>query len=90
MLNEERLSAAFQRWDRNRTLLHARRRQLAAAVAAFERGELPDPVYQRIEVECLDELCTELFAELLAVADDVDAARDRLLAVRWAAEHEPD
>jgi hypothetical protein len=80
MLGEERLSAAFRKWDQNRTLLHQKRRGLAAAVAAFQGGDSPDPVYLSIEVECLDELCTELFSELLRVADEVDATRDQ-----WAA-----
>lgn len=80
MTAQERLSAAFKTWDRNRTLLHAKRQQLAAAVAAFERGASPDPAYLSIEVECMDELCCELFAELLRVADEVDATRDQ-----WAA-----
>lgn len=82
MSAEERLSAAFKRWDRNRTLLHAKRRQLAAAMAAFERGEGPEPVHQSIEVECLEELCAELFAELLRVADEIDATRDQWAAVQ--------
>jgi hypothetical protein len=85
MLGEERLSAAFRTWDRNRTLLHAKRRHLAAAAAAFERGESPEPIYLSIEVECLDELCAELFSELLRVADEVDATRDQWAAVQGAA-----
>lgn len=80
---QERLSAAFKTWDRNRTLLHAKRRQLAAAVAAFHRREGPDPVYLSIEVECLDELCVELFKELLAVAEEIDATRDQWSALHW-------
>ena len=84
MLGEERLSAAFSKWDRHRALLHQKRRELAAAVAAFERGESRDPAYLSIEVECLDELCAELFSELLRVADEVDATRDQ-----WAALHSP-
>ncbi len=82
MFGEERLSAAFRTWDRNRTLLHEKRRQQAAAVAAFNRGESPDPAYLSIEVECLDELCSELFSELLRVADELDATRGQ-----WAAVH---
>jgi hypothetical protein len=82
MLGAERLSAAFRRWDRNRTLLHEKRRQLAAAVAAHQRGEGPDPVWLSIELECIDELCTELFAELMQVANEVDATREV-----WAALH---
>jgi hypothetical protein len=80
MKAQERLSAAFRKWDQNRTLLHQKRKQLAAAVAAFDRGESPDPAYLSIEVECLDELCAELFSELLRVADEVDGTRDQ-----WAA-----
>jgi hypothetical protein len=76
MLGAERLSAAFRRWDRNRTLLHEKRRQLAGAVAAHQRGEGPDPVWLSIEVDCIDELCTELFAELMQVANEVDATRE--------------
>jgi hypothetical protein len=76
MLGAERLSAAFKRWDRNRTLLHDKRRQLAAAVAAHQRGEGPDPVWLSIEVECIDELCGELFSELMLVANEVDATRE--------------
>jgi hypothetical protein len=82
MMAQERLSAAFRTWDRNRTLLHQKRKQLAAAVAAFDRGERPEPVYLSIEVECLDELCSELFAELLRVADEIDATRDEWAAVQ--------
>jgi hypothetical protein len=82
MLGAERLSAAFKRWDRNRTLLHEKRRQLAGAVAAHQRGEGPDPVWLSIEVECIDELCAELFAELMQVANEVDATREL-----WASLH---
>ncbi len=32
------LSAAFKRWDQNRTLLHAKRRERENATAAFRRG----------------------------------------------------
>jgi hypothetical protein len=84
MLGAERLSAAFKRWDQNRTLLHQKRRQLAQAMAAFGRGEGPDPVYLSIEVECIEELCAELFAELLQVAEEVDATREQ-----WAALQSP-
>jgi hypothetical protein len=77
MKAQERLSAAFRKWDQNRTLLHQKRKQLAEAMAAFARDEGPDPVYLGIEVECIDELCTLLYAELLAVADEVDATRDQ-------------
>ena len=84
MLGAERLSAAFKRWDQNRTLLHQKRRQLAQARAAFGRGEAPDPVYLSIEVECIEELCAELFAELLQVAEEVDATREQ-----WAALQSP-
>lgn len=82
MLGEERLSAAFKRWDQNRSLLHAKRRQLGAAAAAFRRGEGAEPVLLAIEVECLDEICTALFAQLLAVADEVDASRDQWRALQ--------
>jgi hypothetical protein len=85
MLGAERLSAAFKRWDQNRTLLHQKRRQLSQAMAAFERGEGPDPVWLSIEVECIDELCAELFGELLQVANEVDATREQ-----WAALHLPE
>jgi hypothetical protein len=85
MLGAERLSAAFRRWDQNRTLLHEKRKQLAAAVAAFQRGEGADPAYLSIEVECIDELCAELFTELLKVADEVDATREQ-----WEALHLPE
>jgi hypothetical protein len=84
MLGEERLSAAFRKWDQNRTLLHQKRRQLAAAVAAFQRGDAPDPAYLSIEVECIDELCAELFTELLRIANEVDATRDQWAALQSA------
>lgn len=81
MLAQERLSAAFKRWDQNRTLLHAKRRELGNATAAFRRGEAPEPVLLSIEVECLDELCVQLFAQLLSVAEEVDASRDQWRAL---------
>lgn len=82
MSGEERLSAAFRNWDRHRTLLHEKRRQLAAAVAAFQGGQGAEPTYLSIEVECIGELCDELFAELLRVAEEVDATREQ-----WEALH---
>jgi hypothetical protein len=33
-------------------------------------------VWLSIELECIDELCTELFAELMQVANEVDATRE--------------
>lgn len=80
MSAEERLSAAFKRWDDNRTLLHQKRRQLAAASAAHQRGDRPDPIVLSIEVKCIDEICELLFAQLIAIANDIEGARDR-----WAA-----
>lgn len=77
---EERLSAAFKRWDDNRTLLHHKRRQLAAASAAHQRGDREEPIVLSIEVKCIDEICELLFAQLMAIANAIDGARDS-----WAA-----
>lgn len=76
MFAEERLSAAFKRWDHTRTLLHQKRRRLAAASKDLAPAEGPDRAILSIEVKCIDELCDQLFAQLMAIANEIESARD--------------
>lgn len=74
----ERVERLLSAWQDKRQQLQDHSRALEAALRAFARGEAPEPLQQKQEVEALRRECDALFNDVLgAVREAQDAGVHR-------------
>lgn len=81
---DEKLSNAFNMWSAARLRLGELKRQLPGSPAGGQLAPSPEAMDAARQIQAQEQLCQELFADVVAVADERDAhlERENLLVPR--------
>jgi len=83
---DEKLSNAFNMWSAARLRLGELKRQLPGSPAGGQLAPSPEAMDAARQIQAQEQLCQELFADVVAVADERDAHLERENLARASAE----